>query len=754
MLLELDSERQPHSSSQKVQQTRPGQEPPPHQGERRSSVGPAGSRAISNECAREQANDLPVGKESVALGQSDKHIRDSIGVIDCEVGDGVLVESYEAVCPVDDVHALDRKVAGAGGMFGRLKRCIPFWKELGASEFVIRVLKHGYRLLFIREPPTQRLSNQNSCSSNVEFVDKAVQALLDCGSAIETKESRLKCISPLGVVQGSSKLRLILDLRCINRCLAKFKFKLDDVRLAAKLYGMRDYVVTFDLKSGYHHVDVAEEHWKYLGFEWKGKFYCFCSLPFGLSTAPHLFNKLVRVMVKYWRVLGIKCMMFFDDGSAGASPYSEAIHVAGILRDTLKRAGWVVNEEKSCWKPSQTPVILGFVLDLVQGRAFVTDRRLKRFKDHMKYLRTKQRPNAKECAKLAGFIVSMSFAIGPVARLRTRGLYELIINRSSWYERVEWTRMAKEEVDFWWQCFEQFHGALLFQNQTTVAVISTWSDASDVAWGGFTVSHGEMIARGNWPQEVKDAAKSSTWRELRATELVLESLVDKLAQKECRHRTDNQAAVWILQVGSRVPELHEIAVRIFSLCRQYCIKLVPEWVPREENERADYFSKIIDSDDWKLSRDVFQWLDRLWGPHSIDCFASDCTKQIDRYCSRWWNPGCIAVDAFTLSWKDENAWLCPPIHLIGDVVLKVRTESCHGTIILPEWHSAWWWPWLFSTDDNGQNVVKSTIYLPRKEGLFVAGTCSWNWFNEKYPKCEVLAIRLCSVAECSCGMGK
>ena len=51
--------------------------------------------------------------------------------------------------------------------------------------------------------------------------------------------------------------------------------------------------------------------------EWKGKFYCFRSLPFGLSTAPHLFNKMVRVMVRYWRALGIRCMMFFDDGSAG-----------------------------------------------------------------------------------------------------------------------------------------------------------------------------------------------------------------------------------------------------------------------------------------------------------------------------------------------------------------------------------------------------------------------------------------------------
>ena len=50
------------------------------------------------------------------------------------------------------------------------------------------------------------------------------------------------------------------------------------------------------------------------GFQWKGKFYSFCSLTFGLSTAPHLFNKLVRVVVKYWQAQDIRCMMFVDNG--------------------------------------------------------------------------------------------------------------------------------------------------------------------------------------------------------------------------------------------------------------------------------------------------------------------------------------------------------------------------------------------------------------------------------------------------------
>ena len=37
--------------------------------------------------------------------------------------------------------------------------------------------------------------------------------------------------------------------------------------MAMLLLEKGDYMFSFDLKSGYHHVDIAKEHWKYLGFK-------------------------------------------------------------------------------------------------------------------------------------------------------------------------------------------------------------------------------------------------------------------------------------------------------------------------------------------------------------------------------------------------------------------------------------------------------------------------------------------------------
>ena len=66
------------------------------------------------------------------------------------------------------------------------------------------------------------------------------------------------------------------------------------------LFEKGDFLFSFDLKSGYHHVDIATIHQKYLGFSWQRAYYVFTVLPFGLSTACYMFTKLLRPLVSYW----------------------------------------------------------------------------------------------------------------------------------------------------------------------------------------------------------------------------------------------------------------------------------------------------------------------------------------------------------------------------------------------------------------------------------------------------------------------
>ena len=107
----------------------------------------------------------------------------------------------------------------------------------------------------------------------------------------------------------------------------------------------------FDLKSGYHHIDINKTSQTYLGFSWKidGKVrhFVFTVLPFGLKSAPFLFTKIVRPLLKYWRSHPIKIACFLDDGLSVAEPFSEAICNSQFVQETLQKFGFIENCEKS-----------------------------------------------------------------------------------------------------------------------------------------------------------------------------------------------------------------------------------------------------------------------------------------------------------------------------------------------------------------------------------------------------------------------
>ena len=120
-------------------------------------------------------------------------------------------------------------------------------------------------------------------------LDDAVLSLLNNRCVAQVSEKSHVC-SPLSVVSNSSgKLCLVLNLRYLNQFLHVVSFKHEDLRVAALMFEKDEFLFKFDLKSGYHHVDIYPEHQKYLGFKWdinsNVNYYVFKVLPFGLSTA-------------------------------------------------------------------------------------------------------------------------------------------------------------------------------------------------------------------------------------------------------------------------------------------------------------------------------------------------------------------------------------------------------------------------------------------------------------------------------------
>ena len=152
------------------------------------------------------------------------------------------------------------------------------------------------------------------------------------------------------------------------------------------------------------------------------------------------------------------------------------------------------------------------------------------------------------------------------------------------------------------------------------------------------------------------------------TYLVLAAYIKHLRGRTIKHCTDNQNTGQILVIGSREQHLHQLAINIYKICKDNSIILIPEWIPREVNWLSDQLSKDIVHDYYMLNTNILAAFDILQGPHTVDRFASFRSRQIPRCNSKWLSPATEGIDAFTISWKNENNWLFPPPAFIPKVL--------------------------------------------------------------------------------------
>ena len=105
---------------------------------------------------------------------------------------------------------------------------------------------------------------------------------------------------------------------------------------------------------------------------------------------------------------------------------------------------------------------------------------------------------------------------------------------------------------------------------------------------------------------------------------------------------------------------------------------------------------------------------RYWtdsgGPHTYDRFASYYNRKCENFNSKFWCKQTSGVDTFKQSWAIENNWFVPPPTLICQTVKKVLNENVSGTLIIPEWKSAPFWPIVWS-GSRFKKFVKSLKYF-------------------------------------------
>ena len=80
---------------------------------------------------------------------------------------------------------------------------------------------------------------------------------------------------------------------------------------------------------------------------------------------------------------------------------------------------------------------------------------------------------------------------------------------------------------------------------------------------------------------------------------------------------------------------------------------------------------------------LFKSVEESWGVHSVDCFASYYNKEVGKFFSRFWNPGCSEVDFFVQNLEGENCLVVPPVSLIARAIHYLHVSKAIATTVVP-----------------------------------------------------------------------
>ena len=209
---------------------------------------------------------------------------------------------------------------------------------------------------------------------------------------------------------------------------------------------------------------------------------------------------------------------------------------------------------------------------------------------------------------------------------------------------------------------------------------------------------------------MKECLEWSTWRELLAIEYALKSFAHLLQNTSIHLKIDNFATSVITRKGRNKTSLQKFAENINKICIKNSIKFEISWIPRNNNAVADAISKLIDYNNCQTMVKFYQKISKIWGKLTIDRFANNENTKTGKFNSKFWCPGTLNVNAFTVSWSGKSNYLVPPRYLIPRVIVHIKWSISKGVLVLPYWPSSAYWP-LIAIFILGRLIVILKLYL-------------------------------------------
>ena len=128
--------------------------------------------------------------------------------------------------------------------------------------------------------------------------------------------------------------------------------------------------------------------------------------------------------------------VFLDDGLGIDNTFEKALEKSTFVSNSLTRAGFVFNSEKSVWQPTKVLTWLGIELDLNNDTLKISSERIDSTLLIIEFILSKIYVSGLTLSKLTGKLISTKFTIGNIVQLKTRTLCKVIEKQLSWDKRV------------------------------------------------------------------------------------------------------------------------------------------------------------------------------------------------------------------------------------------------------------------------------------------------------------------------------
>lgn len=624
----------------------------------------------------------------------------------------------------------------------RLGLCSDRWRAIGASPTVVSWLRKGVPVEWRGgrpPPPFYKPPLPTTHAQRQWWLHTEAPRFVKLGVLTQLEARPSHCSNAFCVPKGES-WRLVVNLKHCNKFNVAYKCRFETLRFLQRYDLSQAWALKADMQDAFYQVPLHPTAVEYFCFEFAGCFYQINSLPFGWNNSPYYFTKITRPFVAHLRApafskvpsgcmypkpsseglarSGCRVLPYLDDFLFMFPDSDSAAAGAEWIHSLMYWLGFTPHPKKSIWEPTQQLEHLGLSVDLAANTFSVPAAKVARLARMARGLivaaKLKRRLVPKrDLASFCGYAQSVRLAVMP-ANLFLRSLYDDCSTVKGWGGEVRLSRQSFRDLEWWCDVPSQHLSSPIRLRPATVEL---FVDASDLGWGAVVPDLADSpdgIASGRW--SVAEQALHINQKEMRAVYNALLSFAPVVKDRVVKVFEDNTVTQSVLgRFASRSSVLMAEYRRLWALLDSLHVHLQVVRVASESN-LADAPSRLVDRSDYKLHPSVFVLLDALWGPHTIDLFASDSNTQLPAFYSLHRCPNTLGVNAFLQPWRGHNAYANPPFSssVLLQLAQKVREEQADLTVVVPCWPAQPWFHELML-------LAADTICLPQATFSACAG---------------------------------